>query len=350
MSLFERQSQQGYWKSTDIRLFSSVLMGAYKYDSLKRVIREALDKNLEHLVKSSSFDDVVFELIERAEREGWILELIDAVYAGNPDNQPLATFAQDTQNRIKTQTQLVKWLNASTLSLDDLQAIYHYFADQIDFKQRPKSDTRQKLVADLWSVPVESGGHQMLVRVMRVVASRAPAPIRIQIEQWLANNLNTLTLPEREFFAKSADLIPPSTLFVIIEEQGNGYLFGVWTTQDGEQPSAEEQKSATSLADLRNQLSEDMDWEMAESSSTLVEVYLPKSLASLDVDTWTVDEDELPFALRSSVQIGLTERQRAIALERELIGYGNDKRKKRLRWNELKKSKSILPRIYRHRE
>ena len=59
-----------------IKPFQQALLSAFTRDSLAQMLSTELNKRLEHLVKDTDFDYQVFQLIDRANREGWAYKLL----------------------------------------------------------------------------------------------------------------------------------------------------------------------------------------------------------------------------------------------------------------------------------
>ena len=72
----------------------AALRAAYDLQMLEQLLRFKLDKELDDLVAAGAFQDVVFHLVERAQREGWLPELVQAAAADRPDNPSLAGLGQ----------------------------------------------------------------------------------------------------------------------------------------------------------------------------------------------------------------------------------------------------------------
>ncbi|MGD8792118.1 MAG: effector-associated domain EAD1-containing protein [Anaerolineae bacterium] len=73
--------------------FQTALLEAYVYNSLQRMLRFRLDRRLDLITAPGPFDQVVFELIGVAEREGWTYDLLRAARESNPGNPTLMAFA-----------------------------------------------------------------------------------------------------------------------------------------------------------------------------------------------------------------------------------------------------------------
>jgi hypothetical protein len=65
------------------------LCNGYSSGSLQRMLKFRLDRILENIVASGSKEDMLFELLERAEREGWTTDLVREAYRFNPGNGDL---------------------------------------------------------------------------------------------------------------------------------------------------------------------------------------------------------------------------------------------------------------------
>lgn len=81
------------------KTFEEALKDAFRtYNSLKRMLRNA-DKSLESLVGTGALDDVVPDLIDKAEEQGWLQELLDKATEENPGNPKLKAFKQSLQSK-----------------------------------------------------------------------------------------------------------------------------------------------------------------------------------------------------------------------------------------------------------
>lgn len=82
------------WTSQQAETLHQALLSAFNLGSLRRMLRFRLNKQLDHLVTISDFQTTVFNLIEVAEREGWVIDLILEAHHKNPSNQMLSTLAE----------------------------------------------------------------------------------------------------------------------------------------------------------------------------------------------------------------------------------------------------------------
>lgn len=69
----------------------NAISNAYNEDSLRRMLRIQFGQRLDNIVAPKAFRDMVFDLIEVAEREGWDTELVCKSYLFNSGNPSLRT-------------------------------------------------------------------------------------------------------------------------------------------------------------------------------------------------------------------------------------------------------------------
>jgi hypothetical protein len=70
------------------------LCDAYKQNELERMLQFRLDKRLDQITSHGTFEDVVFELIGLAQREGWHLELLRHARESRPRHPGLIALAR----------------------------------------------------------------------------------------------------------------------------------------------------------------------------------------------------------------------------------------------------------------
>jgi Effector-associated domain 1 len=70
---------------------------------LEQMLSFELDKNLEAIAREGNLQDIIFTIIQTAEAQGWIKDLICAAYKTNPGNSELQAIAK----RLKTAPQKV---------------------------------------------------------------------------------------------------------------------------------------------------------------------------------------------------------------------------------------------------
>ena len=69
---------------------NSTLLGAFPTkESLTRMLRFQLDKHLNSIVSDGNLQNMIFELVQTAEAEGWIEDLITGAREANPHNSNL---------------------------------------------------------------------------------------------------------------------------------------------------------------------------------------------------------------------------------------------------------------------
>lgn len=60
----------------DIKLLHSAVIASYERQSLQQDLWYELDKRLEHISAADNFDKVVFQVLDTADREGWLRDLL----------------------------------------------------------------------------------------------------------------------------------------------------------------------------------------------------------------------------------------------------------------------------------
>lgn len=83
------------WDNTLAREFHTCMRESFDPNSLEIMLRFAFDQRLDTLVEYGNFRQIVFDLIEIADQQGWIFELVQAAHCENPTAGRLAHFAKD---------------------------------------------------------------------------------------------------------------------------------------------------------------------------------------------------------------------------------------------------------------
>jgi hypothetical protein len=86
MAVLSGSQAEAFWKG---------VREAYDLDEFRRLLRFALDKRLDNITLGASFDTRVYDVIENAERENWVLRLISAACDARPDNIDLRGVAAE---------------------------------------------------------------------------------------------------------------------------------------------------------------------------------------------------------------------------------------------------------------
>ena len=68
--------------------------------SLDQMLSNQLNKNLDVIAGGENLKSIVFNLIKKAEAEGWVEKLIDAACKSNPGNPKLKTIAEEIKERL----------------------------------------------------------------------------------------------------------------------------------------------------------------------------------------------------------------------------------------------------------
>lgn len=76
-----------------IKPFQQALLSAFTRQTLTQMLLTELNKQFDNLVKEADFDYQVFQLIDRANREGWAYKLLLVAASYNPGNPDLQAYA-----------------------------------------------------------------------------------------------------------------------------------------------------------------------------------------------------------------------------------------------------------------
>lgn len=75
--------------------FQDALIHAFpRLSKLRQMVRFRLERNLDTITLGENLAEIAFDLIQTAEAEGWVLQLINAAYESNPGNPKLMLFVQ----------------------------------------------------------------------------------------------------------------------------------------------------------------------------------------------------------------------------------------------------------------
>lgn len=73
----------------EMKFFVGALVEGFDQFELTQLLRFELNKNLAAIALGNSFQEIVFRLVDKADREGWALSLLRAARAKNPGNPAL---------------------------------------------------------------------------------------------------------------------------------------------------------------------------------------------------------------------------------------------------------------------
>ncbi len=87
--------------------------------SLEQMLSFELDKSLDTIAGGNNLQDIVFNLIKKAEAENWVENLIDAALLSNPRNQLLAKINEEI-NIEKNKLNVIKPSNPMVIRLENI--------------------------------------------------------------------------------------------------------------------------------------------------------------------------------------------------------------------------------------
>ena len=83
--------------------FTEALISAFPTrQKLTQMLRFGSGKHLEAIASGGNLQDIVFELLQAAEAEGWLIELLEAARKANPNNAKLEAFYQKINGNTET--------------------------------------------------------------------------------------------------------------------------------------------------------------------------------------------------------------------------------------------------------
>ncbi|MBW4590780.1 effector-associated domain EAD1-containing protein [Aetokthonos hydrillicola Thurmond2011] len=97
--------------------------------SLERMLAFELDKNLDAIAGGNSLQDIVFNLIETAEAQGWIEDLVNAARESNPGNHLLKATAEGLLPNYNLETLSISSPNIPQKQETAGNNIYHSYPD-----------------------------------------------------------------------------------------------------------------------------------------------------------------------------------------------------------------------------
>ena len=105
------------------------LSTAYSLDTLQRLVRFKLGRDLYDYAAPGNKQQVIFELLEAAQREGFVEQLIAAARDFNPGNETLREFAfqYGVESTKKSGQELQRLIGATRSNLDPVQLRQHIF-------------------------------------------------------------------------------------------------------------------------------------------------------------------------------------------------------------------------------
>ncbi len=132
-----------------IRDLQQALMEALTVAELREVLRGRLDKILEHLVEPGPGETTFFNLVDKADRDGWARDLLVAALVENGNNARLAAVGKDLLT--PTQQALVQLVPVLT---EERRALHPHAAECYQSTKPPKDRG--------WEVPLPRYGDEVL--------------------------------------------------------------------------------------------------------------------------------------------------------------------------------------------
>ncbi len=120
-------NQDGSWKGSEREQFREILLDAYSAADFSMMLEEKLDKALTNIITVSPFSSYtynVFQVIQKAQQQGWLYKLLAAVREDRADRVDVIEFTQKMgvapTDTPQTDSALEKVINESNAALDVL--------------------------------------------------------------------------------------------------------------------------------------------------------------------------------------------------------------------------------------
>ena len=118
-----------------IEAFQSALIAAFpSYDAQKRMLRFQMNKRLEVIAGTGALKKITFDLIETAETEGWLFELLQGARKQNAGNQQLIEFEQSIGLAIREFDK--EDLEAKIRSFDEFLSLHDWLPKLLDIEKQ----------------------------------------------------------------------------------------------------------------------------------------------------------------------------------------------------------------------
>jgi hypothetical protein len=82
----------------DARDLHNIILDAYTHESLRRMLKYRLDKNLEEIAGGKNLEEIVYNVIAESKRSGWISELIESIREDKPNNPQVRNMGRSSRD------------------------------------------------------------------------------------------------------------------------------------------------------------------------------------------------------------------------------------------------------------
>lgn len=90
----------------ELEQLQQALLNAFTLETLRQMLRFKLEKDLDVITTANGFNNIVFDLINIASKEGWLIQLISVAKDYNPNNQVLNAVTTTLLDKSKSKTTL----------------------------------------------------------------------------------------------------------------------------------------------------------------------------------------------------------------------------------------------------
>lgn len=297
---------------TDWKQLHRAVLNAFNLASFDRLLWFELDRKREHYSTSSGFIDIVFEVIQSAENEGWLENLIEKALQANPTNRKLRKAILENISGAESLS-LQSWQH-------DWQLQQH---EQALVKLLPKSVVFTRLLREAYQIVrpqfyidtiipnVDSAQIPQLIHGARQIHRGVPvlelahhakqsvdAQTAQQIDQWIETMRKALGISTNIKYStdSSSPTFKWSHLMVKVEgsdPNGKRYNVEMYVSNDnGDWERCPGNLDHTVRLQQLPELIFDVLSDYFENKPEVIELFLPHKLMVYDFDQWGVLLDE----------------------------------------------------------
>ena len=344
------------------RKIRQAIISAYpNIAELRMMVDDELNCNLDSIAGDSNLEQVVFNLINTSEAQGWLEDLIRAAIKSNPGNSDLKVIAEKLLPDISLLKILKPFEHKYMKEMYEVyKAIYYEsYSDNVWDNETPNNlnELLEKII-DIPNSNHEESILQFLVSFL-IKTEKELTPIKDELIEWgelhYSNNFSQLLDKERNKIQQKEQeqKNKPSYLIVVLKPHLTDkelYFFQAWFIPNGEigkfHPQTgqgyipltlekegykkfEETKIANFLASCFNQICEHSTFSRGQ---TKIQFFLPYELLNQPIDNWKIpeDEDDIPSPIGREYNV-------ILRLYKRLIKYKHTTEWKK-KWDNLEKS------------
>lgn len=309
--------------------FCDALVDAFPDDTnLAMMVKFKLDEDLETIVGKGPLNQVTFKLIQWAEAQGRLEDLIRGAYKENPGNSKLKAFYQQATPK-KEQLIDILELDFWEEHKNKILTIYKSSLPDRLIERDKTPETAAELIYDCLKFPQQENKSYSIIE--KFVVSLLVDELLINneiLKEWRQNfiedNIYNLIIKELKEDKQQKEQETPG-LFVVIIKQKTSYLFKSWQVENIYECESKKLSDYKQLRDNKGDAEIETDetlskvaelvryWNnhVIEKDIKQIHIFLPYELMNHDVDCWKLYEgEENTIGEYSEVLIRCSERLR----------------------------------------